>query len=117
MCSMPLEHEGRIDERGRLGEGRHVSRRDDAVIDSLALRHVLEILLLEAERGVFVQGEVDRLAVVFLHQFLEPDQCPVEGMVVIELDRAVQRDRGLRPEDRRHAERSRRSGRTDTSEK
>ena len=99
-----LEHEGRIDKRRRLGEGRHVGRRDNAVIDRLALRHVLEILLFEAERRVAVQREVDRLAVIFLHQFFEAEQRPVEGVIVVELDGAVERDRGLRPQDRWHAQ-------------
>ena len=39
-------------------------RRHDRVVDRLALRHVLEILLLQAELAVLVQHEVDRLAVV-----------------------------------------------------
>ena len=75
-----------------LREGRHVRRRHDRVVDRLALRHVLEILLLEAERGVLVQHEVDRLAVVFLHQLLELHQRLVEGVVVVELHGAVERD-------------------------
>ena len=45
-----LEHERRVDKGRRLGEGRHVGRRDNAVIDRLALGHVLEILLFEPER-------------------------------------------------------------------
>src|SRR5258705_5067316 len=49
-----------------LGEGRHVGWRDDAIVDGLALRHVLEILLLEAERReavfrVHVAGQGRRL--------------------------------------------------------
>ena len=104
MCSMPLNTNGRVDERRRLGEGRHVGRRDDAVIDRLALRHVLEILLLETERRVLVQREIDRLAVIFLHQLFEPDQRLVEGVIVVELHGAVQRDGRLRPQDRWHAQ-------------
>ena len=75
-----------------LREGRHVRGRDDAVVDRFALRHIFEILLLEPERRVAVQHEVDRLAVVLLHQLLEFQQRLVEGVVVVELDGAVQRD-------------------------
>jgi hypothetical protein len=89
------EQERRVDEGSGFGEGRHVGRRDDGVVDRLALRHVLEILLLEAERRVTVQDEVDRLAVIFLHQLFEPEQRLVEGVVVVELHGAVQRDRRL----------------------
>ena len=99
-----LEHEGRIDEGRGLGEGGHVRRRYDAVVHGLALRHVLEILLLEPQRGILVQGEVDGLAVIFLHQLLEPGQRLGEGVVVVELHGAVERDRRLRPEDRRHSQ-------------
>ena len=104
------EQERRIDEGRRLGEGRHVRRRDDAVVDRLALRHVLEILLLEAERGVLVQVEVDRLAVILLGQLLELDERLGEGVVVVELHGAVERDGGLRLQDagKAGAERDRR---------
>ena len=98
------EQERRIDERRRLGEGRHVRRRHDRVVDRLALRHVLEILLLEPERGVAVQDEVDRLAVVFLDQLLELQQRLVEGVIVVELHRAVERDDLLRLRLRRGGE-------------
>ena len=109
------EQERRVDEGRRLGEGRHVRRRDDAVVDRLALRHVLEILLLEAERGVLVQDEVDRLAVILLDQLLELDQRLGEGVVVVELHGAVERDGRLRlsgcRESRRPARASSRPGR------
>ena len=49
----------------------HVRRRNDRVVDGLALRHVFEILLFEPERRILVQREIDRLAVVLLHQLLE----------------------------------------------
>ena len=70
-------------------------RRDDPVIDCPSLRHVLEILLLQAELAVLVQHELDRLAVILLHQILEADQGAGEGVVVVELDRTVEGD-GLR---------------------
>ena len=111
-----LEHERSIDERRRLGEGRHVGRRDDAVIDRLALRHVFEILLLETERRVLVQREIDRLAVIFLHQLFEPEQRLVEGVIVVELHGAVQRDRRLCPEDRRHSKNAGGCCRTESGE-
>jgi hypothetical protein len=91
-CVEVAEQERRIDERRGLGEGRHVRRRHDAVIDRLALRHVLEILLLQPERRVAVQHEVDRLAVVLLDQLFELEQRLVEGVVVVELHGAVERD-------------------------
>jgi hypothetical protein len=103
------EQERRVDERRGLGEGRHVGRRDDAVVDRLALRHVLEVLLLQAEFAVAVQDEVDRLAVVLLDQFLELQQGPVEGVVVAELHGAVQRD-GLRLRRADEGSRQRRAG-------
>ena len=78
--------------KGAALEGRHVCRRHDRVIDRLALRHVLEILLFEAERRVAVQDEVDRLAVILLDQLLEFQQRLVEGMVIVELDSPVQGD-------------------------
>src|SRR5262245_32807177 len=77
--------------------------RDDAVVHGLALRHVLEILLLQPQRGILVQSEVDGLAVIFLHQLLETGQRLGEGMVVVELYGAVQRNRCLRPKDRCHS--------------
>ena len=86
------EQEGRIDERRGLREGRHVRWGDDAVVDGFALRHVLEILLLQSERGVLVQHEINRLAVVFLDQFLEADERLGKSVVVVELDRAVEGD-------------------------
>jgi hypothetical protein len=43
-----------------------------------------------------VQHEIDRLAVVLLHQFLEPHQRLGEGMIVVELNGAVERDDLLR---------------------
>src|SRR5205085_12254314 len=96
------EQERRIDERRRLGEGRHVRRRDDAVVDRDALVHVGEIVLLQAELAVAVEHELDRLAVVFLDKLLELDERLVEGVVVVELYRAVQRDRLLRVRRRRN---------------
>ena len=39
-----------------------------------------------------MQHEVDRLAVVFLHQLLELHQRLVEGVIVVELHGAVERD-------------------------
>ena len=51
-----------------------------------------EILLLEPELAVAMEHEVDRLAVVFFDELLEFEQRAVECMVVVELDRAVQRD-------------------------
>ena len=89
------EQEGRVDERRCLRERRHVRWRDDAVVHRLALGHVLEILLLETQRGVLVQVEVDRLAVILLGELLELDERLGEGVVVVELHRAVERD-GLR---------------------
>ena len=86
------EKERRVDEWRGLREGRHVRRRHDRVVDRFALRHVLEILLLQAERGIAVQHEVDRLAVVFLDQFFELQERLVEGVIVVELHRAVERD-------------------------
>ena len=44
---------------------------------------------------MLVQHEVDRLAVVLLDQLLELQQRLGEGVVVVELDRAVQGDRLL----------------------
>ena len=89
------EQERRVDERRRLREGRHVRRRDDGVVDRGALGHVLEILLLEAELAVQVHDELDRPVVVFLHQLLEPGHGPREGVLLVELRGAVQRDRLL----------------------
>ena len=89
------EDEGRIDEGRRLGEGGHVRRRDDGVVHRPALRHVLEILLFQAEAAVLVQHEIDRLAVVLLDQLLELDHRLGIGMVVAELGGAVQGDDAL----------------------
>ncbi len=77
-----------------------MGRRHDGVVDRLALRHVLEILLLETEGGILVQREIDRLAVVFLGQLLELDERLGERMVVVELDGAVKRERCLGAKDR-----------------
>src|SRR5437016_2809209 len=74
-----------------------MARADDAVIDRDALVHVREVVLLEAELRVAVKHERDRLAVILLHQLLELEECLVEGVVVVELHRAVQGDRRLRP--------------------
>jgi hypothetical protein len=41
------EDEGRVDEGRGAGEGGHVRRRDDGVVHRAALRHVLEVLLLQ----------------------------------------------------------------------
>ena len=78
-----------------LREGRHVRGRDDAVVDRDALVHVGEVVLLQPQLAVAVEHEVDRLAVVLLDQLLELQQRLVEGVVVVELDRAVQGDRLL----------------------
>jgi hypothetical protein len=91
------EQEGCVDEGSCARERRHVRRRDDAVVDRAALRHVLEVLLLETERGVLVQHEIDRLAVVLLDQLLELDERLRERVIVIELHGTVQRQRRLRP--------------------
>jgi hypothetical protein len=56
-----------------------------------------------------VQHEVDRLAVVLLHQLFEFHQRLGEGVIVIELDRAVKRDHLLRMRrERRRKQRQRR---------
>ena len=104
------EQERRVDERRRLREGRHVRRRDDRVVDRGALGHVLEILLLEAELAVQVHDELDRPVVIFLHQLLKPGHGPREGVVLVELRGAVQRDRllGIGAADRERAGRKRR---------
>jgi hypothetical protein len=86
------EQERRVDERRGARERRHVRRRNDRVVDRLALVHVGEVVLLQAELAVLVQHEVDRLAVVLLHQLLEAGQRLGEGVLVVELRRAVQRD-------------------------
>jgi hypothetical protein len=65
-------------------------RRDDAVIDRDALVHVGEIVLLQAQLAVAVEHEIDRLAVILLDQRFEPQQRLVEGVIVVELHRAVQ---------------------------
>ena len=44
-----------------------------------------------------MQGKIDRLAVIFLDQFLEPDERLGEGMIVVELYGSVQRDGPLCP--------------------
>jgi hypothetical protein len=80
-----LEQERRIDERRRLGEGRHVGRRHDGVVDRNALVHVGEIVLLEPELAVLVKDEVDRLAPVLLGQLAELGQRFGESVVVVEL--------------------------------
>jgi hypothetical protein len=86
------EQERRVDERRCLGEGRHVGGRNDRVVDRLALRHVLEILLLQAELAVLVEHEIDRLAArVFFQQLIEAHHRLGEGMLVVELRGAVQR--------------------------
>src|SRR4029434_7833327 len=83
----------------------------DAVIDRLALIHVGEIVLLQAELAVSVQHEVDRLAVILLDQLLEFQKRAVERMVVVELNGAMQGDDllGLRCRgcEERHPEQSR----------
>ena len=104
------EQERRVDERRRLREGRHVRRRDDRVVDRGALRHVLEILLLEAELAVQMHDELDVAVVIFLHQLLEPGHGPREGVVLVELRGAVQDDRllGVGAADRERQSRERR---------
>src|SRR5438552_1247426 len=98
------EDERRVYERRRLREGGHMRRRHDPVVHALALVHVGEVVLLQPELAVLVEHESDRLAVVLLHQLLELEQRLVEGVVVVELHRAVQRD-GLRDRARREARR------------
>ena len=73
--------------------------RNDRVVDVLPLRHVLEILFLEPERGILVQGEVDRLVVERLHALLEFEKPLRKRMGVIELHGADQRRHGLGPND------------------
>src|SRR5207302_2503456 len=98
------EDERRVDERRRFREGGHVRGRHDPVVHALALVHVGEVVLLQPELAVLVKHEVDRLSVILLHQLLEPEQRLVEGVVVIELHRAMQGD-GLRGRARRDARR------------
>ena len=50
-----------------------------------------------------MQREIDRLAVILLDQLFEPDQRLGEGVIVVELHGAVQRDGPLGPEYRRHS--------------
>ena len=89
------EQERRVDEGGGLGEGRHVRRRHDAVVDRDALIHVSEVVFLQPQLAVAVEHEVDRLAVILFDQLLEPEQRLVEGVIVVELHRTVQRHRLL----------------------
>src|SRR5262245_2771489 len=98
------EQERRVDERGGLREGRHVRRRHDAVVDGDALVHVGEVVFLQPQLAVAVEHEVERLAVVALDQLLELQQRLVEGVVVVELDCAVQGDRLLGVARRRNDE-------------
>ena len=90
------EQERRVDERSRLGEGRHVRRRHDREVDRAALRHVLEVLLLEAELAVLVQDDVDRPVGAGLDEVAEPGERLGEGVVVVELRGPVELDRLLR---------------------
>src|SRR5262249_31084814 len=53
--------------------------------------------LLQPELAVAVEHELDRLAVMGFDPLLEFQQRLVESMVVVELHRALQRDRLLRP--------------------
>jgi hypothetical protein len=87
------EEEGHVHQRGLLGEGRHVRRRDDGVVDREPLAHVGEVVLLETELAVPVELELHRLAVILLHQLGELQHGLVEGVVVVELAGPAQRDR------------------------
>ena len=77
-------------------------RRHDAVVDRDALIHIGEVVLLQPQLAVAVKHEVDRLAVILFDQRFEPQQRLVEGVVVIELNRAVERHRVLRARRRRN---------------
>src|SRR5439155_18097233 len=83
---------------------------DDAVIDRDSLVHVGEVVLLEAQLAVLVQHEVDRLAVILERKLLESDESFGEGVIVVELDRAVQGDRLLRAGVERKGQREQRGG-------
>ena len=89
------EQERHVEQRGSLGERRHMRGRDDTVIDRDALTHIGEIILLQPQFAVAVQDEIDRFAVVLLDQLLELQQRLVERVRIVELDGAVQRDRLL----------------------
>jgi len=95
------EQERRVDEGGSLGEGRHVCRRHNAIVDRDALIHVGEVVFLQSEFAVAMEHEVDRLAVILFDELLEPEQRFVEGVIVVELNRAVQRHRLLSARRRR----------------
>ena len=71
-------------------------RRDDAVVDRDALVHIRKVVFFQAQLAVLVQHEIDRLAIVLLHQLLEFHEGLGERMVIVELNGAVQRDRLLR---------------------
>ena len=86
------EQERHVHQRRHLREGRHVRRRDDGVVHRDALAHVLEIILLEAELGIEVQLELDVARIALLGQFLELAQRLGEGVVLVELYGADQRD-------------------------
>ena len=63
-----------------------------------------EVILLEAQLAVLVQNEIDGFAVVLLRELGEPDEGLVEGVIVVELHGAVQRDRLLRASIERQGE-------------
>src|SRR5206468_6340846 len=68
---------------------------NDTVVDRDALVHEGEVVFFETELAVLVQNEIDRLAVVLFHQLFESHQRFVESVVVVELNRAMERDRLL----------------------
>src|SRR5439155_10829930 len=78
--------------------------RDDPVVNALAVVHVGAVVRLEAKVAILVQHETDGLAVVLLHQPLEPHESLGERVVVVELRGAVQSD-GLRAPTPRDARR------------
>jgi hypothetical protein len=89
------EQERQVEERSGAGEGRQMRRRHDGVVDRDPLAHIGKVVPLQPQRAVVVEQETDRLAVVLLDQILEPEQDPVDDVIVIELRRAMQRDRAL----------------------
>ena len=76
-------------------EGGGVRRGEHGVIHRQALRHVVDVVLLQAQFPVPVQGELDRLSVARLCRFLELQHVLVKRMRVVELTGPLQLD-GLR---------------------
>ncbi len=99
------EQERHVHQRRHLRIGRHVARRHDGVVDRHALRHEVEVVLLEPELGILVEDEADLTVVAFVDQLGEADERLGEGVLVTELRGAVQLDRVLRR--RRAGERQR----------